>query len=137
MSAVAIHALKEALCNIYWYKADLRSFLTSCIQDPAVLSVADWNNYKRQIVSDVVDYLCSDQEKYLGDIRRLFHEVAKMDNFRHLSLLDDGAKKAERARQAVSELRRIVETHDKVARETDAIEERRKKQKNGLNKVLL
>lgn len=126
VSAVAIHALKEALCNIYWYKGDLRSFLTSCIQAPSVLSVADWNNYKRQIVSDVIDQLCSNQEKYLGDIRRLFHEVAKMDNFRHLSMLDDGAKKAERARQAVTELKRIVETHDKATKEVDDIEDRRK-----------
>jgi hypothetical protein len=125
VSAVAIHALKEALCNIYWYKGDLRSFLTSCIQDTSSLYVADWNSYKRQIVSDIVDYLCSDQEKYIGDIRRLFHEVAKMDNFRHLSLLDDGAKKAELARQSVAELNRIVETHDRATRETDGIEERR------------
>lgn len=75
VSAIAIHALKEALCNIYWYKSDLRSFLTSCIQDPSVLNVADWDNYKRQIVSDVIDQLCADQERYLGDIRRLFHEL--------------------------------------------------------------
>ncbi len=126
VSAIAIHALKEALCNIYWYKSDLRSFLTSCIQDKAILSAADWNTYKRQIVSDVIDQLCSDQEKYLGDIRRLFHEVAKMDNFRHLSILDDGARKAERARQAVAELKRITETHDKATKEVDEIEKRRK-----------
>ncbi len=127
VSAVAIHALKEALCSIYWYKADLRSFLTTCIGDPKVLSVADWNSYKRQIVSDIIDFLCSNQEKYLGDIRRLFYEVSKMDNFRHLSMLEDGVKKAERARQAVAELRRIVQTHDKTIKEQDQIEERRKK----------
>jgi len=127
VSAVAIHALKEALCNIYWYKGDLRSFLTTCISDPSVISVADWNNYKRQIVSDIIDYLCSDQDKYLGDIRRLFYEVAKMDNFRHLVMLEDGSKKAERARQAVAELKRILETHDKNVREEDQIEERRKR----------
>lgn len=125
VSAIAIHSLKEALCNIYWYKADLRSFLTSCIQNPTILAAADWNSYKRQIVSDVIDRLCTNQDKYLGDIRRLFHEVAKMDNFRHLSVLEDGAKKAERARQAVAELRRIVETHDRATKETDDIEERR------------
>src|SRR5712691_9900812 len=38
----AIQALKEALANIYWYKGDLRSFLTASIQDAAVLAPIDW-----------------------------------------------------------------------------------------------
>ncbi len=127
VSAVAIHALKEALCSIYWYKGDLKSFLANCLSDRSALSEADWENYKRQIVSDIVDYLCVDQEKHLGDIRRLFHEVARMDNFRHLSQLDDGKQKAERARQAVAELRRIVESHDAAAQDMENLEERRQR----------
>ena len=31
ISVVAQQALKEALCAIYWYKNDLRSFLQNCI----------------------------------------------------------------------------------------------------------
>lgn len=33
LSPLAKHALKEALCTIFWYKADLRSFLQECIND--------------------------------------------------------------------------------------------------------
>ncbi|MCF7855904.1 MAG: hypothetical protein K9N51_13985 [Candidatus Pacebacteria bacterium] len=128
VSATAVQALKEALCTIYWYKSDLRSFLHNTISDRAIVAHANWDGYKRQIVSDVVDSLCHDQEKYLGDIRRLFHEVAKMDSFRHLEQLDDGKAKAEKARAAVAELRRIVEIHDEATDEAKNIHERREKE---------
>src|SRR5216683_7404575 len=93
ISAVAIQTLKEALCSIYWYKADLRSFLQNCLSDKSLVGSANWDGYKRQVASDIVDALCANQEKYLGDIRRLFHEVGKMENFRHLEQLDDGSAK--------------------------------------------
>jgi hypothetical protein len=95
-----------------------------------------WNNYKRQIVSDVVDTLCADQERYLGDIRRLFHEVSKMDMFHHLAQLEDGAKKVQRAKIAVADLRRIVETHDTATREAEQIEQRRREEAEKLRKSL-
>jgi len=134
VSALAIQALKEALCNIYWYKSDLRSFLQNCITDTSSITSANWDNYKRQIVSDTVDKLCSDQDKYLGDLRRLFHEVSEMKSFRHLEELEDGEIKAERARQSVAELKRIVEVHDEVAREQEDIEKRRKVEAERLRK---
>lgn len=134
ISAHAIQALKEALCNIYWYKSDLRSFLQNCITDTSSIASANWGNYKRQIVSDIVDKLCSDQEKYLGDLRRLFHEVSEMKSFHHLEQLEDGKIKSERARQSVAELKRIVEVHDEVTREQEDIEQRRKIEAERLRK---
>ncbi len=128
VSAMAIQALKEALCSIYWYKSDLRSFLQNCLSDKSILTVADWQGYKRQIVSDVIDSLCANQDKHLGDIKRLLHEVAKMENFRHLEGLEDGQKKVSRARQSVADLRRLVENHDEVVDEEKQIKERRKKE---------
>jgi len=56
LSASAIVALKEALCSIYWYKADLRSFLQNSLASPTVLAILNWENYKRQIVADLIDY---------------------------------------------------------------------------------
>jgi len=125
ISAIAIQQLKEALCNIYWYKSDLKSFLISCINNKEVLIGANWDNYKRQIVSDIIDELASDQEKYLGDIRRLLHEVSRMENFRHLEQLDDGRKKAERARVSVLELKQMIEDYDQKKREEDEIKKKR------------
>jgi hypothetical protein len=133
VSAVAIQTLKEALCSIYWYKADLRSFLQNCLSDKSLVGSANWDGYKRQVASDIVDALCSNQEKYLGDIRRLFHEVGKMDNFRH-EQLDDGSAKAERARRAVQDLRHIISAHDTVVSEEQHIEDRRKEAAEKLQK---
>lgn len=133
VSATAIHSLKEALCNIYWYKSDLRSFLQNCLSSKSVLNNTNWQGYKRQIVSDVVDYLCADQDKYIGDIQRLLHEVSKMDNFRHLENVEDGQKKIKKAKDAVADLRRIVNTHDDVVDEDKKIEERRRKEATKLN----
>lgn len=134
ISAAAIQALKEALVSIYWYKNDLRSFLQNCISDSRNVSLVDWGNYKRQIVSDIVDFLCADQEKYLGDIRRIFHEVSKMERFRHLEHLDDSHRKIERANAAVAELKRIISIHDKVTKEDENIEKRRKEEAERLQR---
>ncbi len=126
LSPVATHALKEAVCTIFWYKTDLRSFLNGCVTDKSVVASVDWTNYKRQIVSDVVDILYSNQDKYLGDIRRLIHEVCKMSSFRHLEQLEDGKRKAGEAKKAVQVLKEIVEQHDEKVKEEEEIIKRRK-----------
>jgi len=125
VSAVAIELLKEALCNVYWYKNNLKSFLNNCINDTSIINRPDWNGYKRQIVSDIVDELCNNQEKYLGDIRRLISEVTKMESFRHLEQLEDGRKKVERARQAVADLKRVVEDQAQKLKEEEEIKRKR------------
>lgn len=125
ISAVAVELLKEALCNIFWYKNNLRSFLNNCIIDTSIINRPDWNGYKRQIVSDIVDELCSDQNKYLGDIRRLIFEVTRMESFRHLEQLEDGKKKVERARQAVADLKSVVEDQAQKIKEEEEIKKKR------------
>jgi hypothetical protein len=132
ISAAAIQALKEALSTIYWYKGDLRSFLQNSISDANILSCTNWDNYKRQIVSDIVDSLCRDQERYLGDIRKLFYEVSIMAKFPHLEHLEDSKSKMSRAVAAVTELKIIIDTHDKVTKESDKIDERRKSESERL-----
>ncbi|MFR9290875.1 MAG: hypothetical protein ACLVL6_14015 [Clostridium paraputrificum] len=126
LSAVTAQALKEALCNIYWYKNDLRSFLEKCIYDKNIIIKLNWGNYKRQIVSDVVDLLYDDQEKYLGDLRRLVYEVCNMNDFVHLQQLEDGYKKAQKAKEAVSVLKGIVNKHNEKKKEDEDIMIRRK-----------
>ena len=88
---------KEALCAVYWYKADLRSFLQQCLSNPIALATLNWDNYKRQIVSDLVDYLTRNREKHLGDLTRLCHEVCNITVFQHLEQIEGGAEKAKRA----------------------------------------
>lgn len=127
LSPAAVVALKEALCSVYWYKPDLRSFLQECLSDPSILAKLNWNNYKRQIVSDLVDTLIRNHDKYLGDLTRLCGEVCRVDNYKHLEQLDGGAQKAERARVAVMQLRRLVSPHQQVQKEEEDIKERQKR----------
>ena len=126
LSPAAIVALKDALCAIYWYKSDLRSFIHACVSDPRILATLNWDNYKRQIVSDLVDQLCSAHDQYLGDLTRLCAQVIAMRSFEHLRVLDGGPDKARRAEKAVAQLREIVEPHQAIQDEDRAIRDRQR-----------
>jgi len=127
MSPAAVVALKDALCAVYWYKSDLRSFIHAAVSDPQILARLNWDNYKRQIVSDLVDHLCADQDRHLGDITRLCTQVAELRTFEHLRKLDGGEEKAKRAQQAVTQLRALVEPHATARDEEAAIKDRQSK----------
>ena len=126
LSPAAINALKEALCSIYWYKNELRSFLTHSVNDRALVSSLNWDNYKRQIVSDLVDILCSDQDKYLSSLTKLCYETIHIINFPHLERLDGGAQKAQRARDAVNQLKEMIEPHQEIVKEQERIRKQKK-----------
>ena len=125
LSPAAINALKEALVNIYWYKDDLRSFLSYCTISPSLIGSLNWNNYKRQIVADLMDELTSNPENHLGALTKLCYEVSSMNSFVHLEQLDGGKQKARKAREAVAHLKQLVEPHQvKVRDEKDAAKRR-------------
>lgn len=127
LGPAAIPALKEALCAVYWYKADLRSFLQQCLSNPAILATLNWDSYKRQVVSDLVDYLVRDQDKYLGDLTRLCNAVCDLSTFQHLEQLEGGAQKAERARAAIAQLKGLVTPHQEARKEADDLAERQRR----------
>jgi len=106
----------------------LRTFLQQTLSNPAVLATLNWRNYKRQIVADLVDYLCRTQDKHLGDLTRLCQEVCNISSFGHLEQLDGGARKAERAKEAVEQLRQLVHPHEEAVAEKDAILVRQRQQ---------
>lgn len=124
LSPAAIHALKEALSSIYWYKSDLRSFLQNSIGDRRLVASLDWNTYKRQIVSDLIDELCLDAN--LSALTRLCHDVTEMRSFPHLEQVEGGKQKAAKAREAVEQLRQLVETHTEAKREAEELLERQR-----------
>ncbi len=127
LSPAALVALKDALCSIYWYKSDLRSFIHSCVTDRHILAGLNWDNYKRQVVSDLVDQLCADQDRYLGDLTRLCTQVVDIKSFDHLKQLEGGNEKIKRAAAAVAQLRSFVEPHEDIAREDEALRERQRR----------
>jgi|SRR5262245_12425840 len=126
IAPAAIVALKEALTNIYWYKSDLRSFLSSTLGSPQILAQLNWNDYKRNIVATLVDSLVRHEEKYQPLLLRLMTEVAKIDDFTHLERLEDGKEKAKRAKESVAALRKLTIGHSDLHKEQEQIEERRK-----------
>jgi len=126
IAAAAMVALKEALTNLYWYKNDLRGFLTSTLDTPALLGSLNWNDYKRNIVSTLVDAMARRQEEYQADLVRLMSEVSRVDDFSHLERLEDGREKATGARAAVIALRKLTGGHDSLLDEREKIEERRR-----------
>jgi hypothetical protein len=127
-SAAALHALKQALQSLYWYKDDLRRFLTQCIGARTVNSL-NWDAYKREIVGELMDVLSAKQDRYLSEIRKLMQEVVQFRDFSHLERVrEDGPEKAADARKAVAALRALVDTHDKVANNKKGAEERAEKQ---------
>ena len=124
LSPGAIQALKEALSSIYWYKSDLRSFLQNSIGDRRLVSSLDWTGYKRQVVSDLIDDLCANEDRKLASLTRLCYDVTEMRSFPHLEQLDGGKQKATKAREAVEQLRQLVDTHTDSEREDQAIRKR-------------
>ncbi|ACV33995.1 hypothetical protein [Accumulibacter sp.] len=124
LSPAGIMALKEALCSVYWYKSELRGFLQLCLSNPGILNKFNWENYKRQIASDIVDYLVIDPAAHLGDLTKVCYELCKLTDFSHLKPLDDGPQKVEKARNAVNQLKQLVEPHQDVKKEQDDIKRR-------------
>ena len=127
IAPAAIVALKEALTNLYWYKGDLRSFLTSTLSSPALLSRLNWGDYKRNIVSELVGFLERRQDEYQADLLRLMTEVARVDDFSHLERLEGGKEKAAAARASIRALRKLTAVHEALFEEQKRMEERRRK----------
>lgn len=126
IAPAAINALKGALTNIYWYKSDLRSFIMNTISDTNLLAKLDWNDYKRNIVTLLVNYLARNQDTHQNDLLRLLSEVIKIEDFSHLSRLEDGAEKVKKAKESVNALRTLAEDHFDLVEQQRISEEQRK-----------
>lgn len=124
LSPAGVMALKEALLSVYWYKSDLRGFLSLCLSNPAVLNSFNWENYKRQITSDVIDFLVANPDSHLPDLTKICYELCKLTDFTHLKPLEDGLAKVEKARNAVNQLKQLVEPHQEIKREQEEIKKR-------------
>ncbi|MBK1719535.1 restriction endonuclease [Thiocystis violacea] len=135
IAPAAMQALKEALTLVYWYKSELRSFLSQCLSDPQVLSRLNWDDYKRNIVATLIDYLATNEEVYQLDLIRLMSEVCQVSNFSHLRKLEEGEKKAEEAEAAIKALRAQLRGYQDIEQEQKQAEERRKQAHERLMKV--
>ena len=127
LSPLAVDALKEALSLIYWYKADLRSFLTTALTGEPVLARVDWNESKRVIVRGIVDDLLRDPARHLDRLTFLLRETARFESFDKLEQVEGGREKAQAARDAVGVLRRMMQSHEEATSgENEAAQRRRR-----------
>jgi len=117
VSAVAIQALEEALTKIYWYKRDLRSFLLRSLPGCHTIALLNWDDYKRNIVANLVDHLTKNEEAHQQNIVHLMAEVCQVTDFSHLSRLEDGEKKASEAKMAVEALKSQTKAHYDIQKE--------------------
>jgi hypothetical protein len=128
IAPAAINALIEALTNIYWYKSELRSFIANTVSDFSLLTKLNWEDYKRNIISTLINFLVEDQDHYQNDLLKLMTEVCKIDDFSHLERIKDGGKeKAMIARKSVEALKRLMEPHENIIKEQITKEEHIKK----------
>ena len=64
--------LREALTLAFWFKPDLRRHLNSCLPEQrGLIAQLDWNDYKRNIVGQLIDTLDADQHKYFDALLTL------------------------------------------------------------------
>jgi hypothetical protein len=122
----ALNALREALANIYWYKPDLRRFLSAALSDGELLSRLDWNDYKRNVVAALIGHMTRNGDQYFDDLVHLMLEVARVADFSHLERLDDGSRKAKAARDSVAALRKYTAGYAAIEAEREKYEQRRR-----------
>jgi hypothetical protein len=112
----------------YWYKQDLKNFLIAGLGGTGLINRVNWDQPKRQIVSDLVEMLCADQDRYLDELRILLKAVSEFRDFHHLERLEDGFRKAREAREAVQRLRDVVQTYYELVKKQREIEQHRKEE---------
>src|SRR4051812_22600198 len=95
VSPAILPPLKEALTLVFWFKPDLRGFLASCLESRELVAHLDWTNYKRNVVSQLVDTLADQQHKYFDDLLNLILATADITDPAHLKRVDDGQRKYE------------------------------------------
>jgi len=135
IAPAAIQVLKEALTHIYWYKSELRSFLSHTLSDSTILSQLNWEDYKRNIIATLVDHLARNEEVYQRDIIRLMDEVTRINDFSHLRKLEDGIEKEKNAKNAVEALKKQLSGNQKIREQEKEAEKRREEVHNRILRV--
>jgi restriction endonuclease Mrr len=125
VSPAALIALKEALAAVYWYKKDLRAFVTYTIKNNAIVSTIDWQNVKYHAVAELVDRMAARLDLYHDDLLNLFREVANFTDFSHLKRCEDPEQKMRTAQEKVAALRTHIKGHLDLLREREEFAARR------------
>ncbi|MBQ9520202.1 MAG: hypothetical protein IJR67_01855 [Acholeplasmatales bacterium] len=99
INASIIKPLKDTLSSLFWKKSDLKSFLYFCFkkETSTIISTLDFNQYKINIVNDLIDRMVKRQDIYQEDLINLINQVCEFNDFSHFineSNRDELIKKA-------------------------------------------
>lgn len=120
VAPAAIHALKEALVVVYWFKGDLKNFLIQTMADSPLLSQVNWDDTKRNYVTHLVETLARNQERHRGTLLSLIREVCRIEDYSHLVKLDGGKEKAKIAEAAVKALCKAIGNHQELFKDLES-----------------
>jgi len=123
-----LQPLKEALSLAFWFKKDLRAFLSTSLNDSALAAHLDWTDYKRNIVAQLVSSMAGAQHKYLDDLLNLLLATADIEDPQHLKRLEDGQRKYDEAVDALATLRGQVEPYRRMRSEAEEADRRRRQE---------
>lgn len=119
VNASILQPLKEALSLSFWYKKDLRAFLSVVLPDVGLVSHLDWTDYKRNIVARLVDTMAGNQSAYLDELLTLILATADIVDPNHLKRVEDGDRKYQDAVAALDTLRGLVAPYRALRTETE------------------
>ncbi len=128
MSPAVLPPLKEALSLAFWYKRDLRPFLSTALDDAPLVGQLDWTDYKRNIVHQLVDALATNQSRYFEQLLNLCLSTAEIEDPSWLKRVEDGQRKYDEALQALRSLRTLVEPLRAERSQAEEAERRRREE---------
>jgi uncharacterized protein YeeX (DUF496 family) len=128
ISANAIHALKDALTVVFWWKKDLYAYAHAAVKgEPAFLAGINWldrDQPKRDSVGLFVDRLVREQDEHQDLLLELLVDVANMREFPQLRRVEDADLKIADARRAVAHLKSLVQPYETRLQQEQATRER-------------
>jgi hypothetical protein len=124
----AYDALVEALAVVFWNKPPFERFLRLALRDhPELLSGLTFGSPKRQVASDLVMHLGTNEDKYQAVTLALMLQLGEMKDFPNLRAQVDRESLLAAATAAVDELRKwtaqygeIADAHDKLLAEQES-----------------
>jgi hypothetical protein len=128
INSAILQPLKESLTLAFWYKKDLRAFLSTCLPDVGLVAHLDWTDYKRNLVSQLVDTMAQNQSKYFNELLDLILATADIVDPSYLKRVEDGQRKYEEAVGALTTLRNQVDPYRKLRTESEEANRRRREE---------
>lgn len=99
----------------------------SCVSDRALVAQLNWNDYKRNVVAQLIDSLAADQHRHFDDLLNLLIATSEITDPAHLKSVDDGARKYAAACSALDVLRKQVTPYLELRSDVERAAQRRER----------